>query len=332
MPEKCHSKNHVKVPGLVVLALGLVLLAPLQAGAQEIWTDGFESGRSCPWSRTATAGDLRRQGQRLQRRDRRELHRRQRLRAARRGRRHHRCARRRLRHACELHRGRPRRRPRRHRRSGHHLRLRSGAAHHRRDLGEDDHPRSRHRRRRADHPGRRRHHSHPQARFVLRPRLSAADPPVPQPGNGSTAHLPGTDVDSGGAAVFRLGGSLVILDCIFQDNIGPSTGQDVAGGAVYSLGIGNTVISGSTFINNSCSSGGAIGNLHNHLELVNSTVLANSATGNRRQPGKRRQRRRHLYGRRQPGLRHLRLGDLRQHRQRPRRRPLPGLQRRRRRR
>jgi hypothetical protein len=103
--------------------------------------------------------------------------------------------------------------------------------------------------------------------------------------NGSTANLPGTDINSGGAAVFRLGGSLTILDCIFDDNVGPSPGQDVAGGAVYSLGIGETVISGSTFTNNRCSSGGAIGNLHNDLQIVNSTARGNRATGMGGNPG-----------------------------------------------
>ncbi len=103
--------------------------------------------------------------------------------------------------------------------------------------------------------------------------------------DGSTTHLPGTDVDSGGAAVFRDGGSLTVLDCIFANNHGPSPGQDVAGGAVYSLGVGTTRISGSIFLGNSCSSGGAIGNLHNHLQLVNSTVAGNSATGSGGNPG-----------------------------------------------
>jgi hypothetical protein len=102
---------------------------------------------------------------------------------------------------------------------------------------------------------------------------------------GSTTHLPGADVDSGGAAVVRRGGSLTVLDCIFVDNHGPSPGQDVAGGAIYSLGIGTTRISGSTFLGNSCSSGGAVGNLHNHLQLVNSTVTGNSATGSGGNPG-----------------------------------------------
>jgi len=103
--------------------------------------------------------------------------------------------------------------------------------------------------------------------------------------NGYTADLPGTDTASGGAAVFRLGGSLTILDCIFENNVGPSPGQDVAGGAVYSLGIGTTIISGSIFLNNRCSNGGAIGNLHNHLELVNSIVRGSSATGTGGNPG-----------------------------------------------
>jgi hypothetical protein len=103
--------------------------------------------------------------------------------------------------------------------------------------------------------------------------------------NGSTAHLPGTDVSSGGGAVFRLGGRLTIIDCGFFGNSGPSVGQDVAGGAVYSLGVGTTVISGSRFGDNSCSSGGAIGNLHNHLFLVNSEVRGNDATGTGGNPG-----------------------------------------------
>jgi hypothetical protein len=54
---------------------------------------------------------------------------------------------------------------------------------------------------------------------------------------------------------------------------------------VYSLGIGETIISGSTFTDNRCSSGGAIGNLHNDLQLVNSVVRGNSATGTGGNPG-----------------------------------------------
>lgn len=102
---------------------------------------------------------------------------------------------------------------------------------------------------------------------------------------GYTGDLPGTETSSGGAAIFRMGGSLTVVDCEFRDNEGPETGQDVAGGAVYSIGVGETIIVGSTFENNRCSSGGAIGNLHNPLQLVNSTIVGNAATGNGGNPG-----------------------------------------------
>ena len=91
--------------------------------------------------------------------------------------------------------------------------------------------------------------------------------------------------DQGGPAVYRLGGTLTIIDSTFTDNQGPVTGQDVAGGAVYSIGVGLTTIVGSTFRNNRCSSGGAIGCLHASLNLVNSTVDASTATGNGGNPG-----------------------------------------------
>lgn len=91
--------------------------------------------------------------------------------------------------------------------------------------------------------------------------------------------------DQGGAAVYRLGGTLTIIDSTFTDNQGPVTGQDVAGGAVYSIGVGLTTIVGSTFRNNRCASGGAIGCLHASLALVNSTVDSSTATGNGGNPG-----------------------------------------------
>jgi hypothetical protein len=103
--------------------------------------------------------------------------------------------------------------------------------------------------------------------------------------NGYTRHLPGTEVDSGGAAIFRGGGSLTVVNCHFDNNLGPVTGQDVAGGAVYSLGIGETIVVGSVFTNNQCSSGGAIGNLHNHLRLAHTSIIDNAATGTGGNPG-----------------------------------------------
>ncbi|MEO1366947.1 MAG: choice-of-anchor Q domain-containing protein [Acidobacteriota bacterium] len=104
--------------------------------------------------------------------------------------------------------------------------------------------------------------------------------------NGSTAALPGTTTNSGGAAIFRGEfGTLDVIDCRFVDNVGPATGQDVAGGAIYSFGATQTTIVGSVFQNNRCSSGGALGHLFADLELVNSILDGNEATGTGGNPG-----------------------------------------------
>jgi hypothetical protein len=89
----------------------------------------------------------------------------------------------------------------------------------------------------------------------------------------------------GGAAIFRDGGSLDVIDCQFTDNHCASTGQDVSGGAITSQGVGTTTIVGSTFTNNSGSNGGAVGNLGNVLTIVNSTFDHNGATGTDGNPG-----------------------------------------------
>lgn len=48
--------------------------------------------------------------------------------------------------------------------------------------------------------------------------------------DGSTAHLPGTTTDNGGAAIYRGSyGTLNVIDSFFFDNVGPVVGQDVAG-------------------------------------------------------------------------------------------------------
>lgn len=93
------------------------------------------------------------------------------------------------------------------------------------------------------------------------------------------------DTDGGGAAVYRDGGSLTVLDCIFDGNHAPATGQDLAGGAIYGFGGGDIVIAGSTFTNNSASDGGAIGSLNGDLTIINSTFTNNAATGTDGNPG-----------------------------------------------
>jgi hypothetical protein len=104
--------------------------------------------------------------------------------------------------------------------------------------------------------------------------------------DGSTAALPGTTTDNGGAAIYRGSyGTLNVIDCSFYDNVGPAVGQDVAGGAIYSFGDTTTTIVGSVFMNNRCSSGGALGFLAAHLTLANSILDGNSATGTGGNPG-----------------------------------------------
>lgn len=91
--------------------------------------------------------------------------------------------------------------------------------------------------------------------------------------------------DQGGAAIFREGGSLDVIDCRFTDNHCAKTGQDVSGGAITSQGVGKTNITGSTFTGNSGSDGGAVGNLGNILSVANSTFDGNAATGKDGNPG-----------------------------------------------
>jgi hypothetical protein len=103
---------------------------------------------------------------------------------------------------------------------------------------------------------------------------------------GFTTDVPNTkDTTQGGAAIFRDGGSLAVIDCQFTGNHCASTGQDVSGGAITSQGEGDTVITGSSFANNSGSNGGAVGNLGNGLTVVNSAFQGNAATGNGGNPG-----------------------------------------------
>jgi hypothetical protein len=95
----------------------------------------------------------------------------------------------------------------------------------------------------------------------------------------------GTDTADGGAAIYRNGGSLTVLDSSFDSNHAPATGQDLAGGAIYGFGGGDIVVAGSTFTNNSSSDGGAIGSLNGDVTIVDSTFTGNMATGTDGNPG-----------------------------------------------
>jgi hypothetical protein len=89
----------------------------------------------------------------------------------------------------------------------------------------------------------------------------------------------GIDVDGGGGAVFYRGGSVTVIDCVFMNNVAAEIGPDVAGGAIYGIGVGETVVVGSRFVGNRAANGGAIGALHTAITLVNSTIHSSTATG-----------------------------------------------------
>jgi parallel beta-helix repeat protein len=95
----------------------------------------------------------------------------------------------------------------------------------------------------------------------------------------------GSDTADGGAAIYRDGGSLTVIDSSFDSNHAPMTGQDLAGGAIYGFGGGDTVIVGSTFTNNSSSDGGAVGSLNGDVTIIDSTFTNNAATGTGGNPG-----------------------------------------------
>jgi parallel beta-helix repeat protein len=95
----------------------------------------------------------------------------------------------------------------------------------------------------------------------------------------------GVDTADGGGAIYRNGGSLTVMNCSFINNDAPSSGPDLAGGAIYGFGGGETIIVDSTFTGNTASDGGAVGSLNSDLTIINSTFTQNSATGTGGNPG-----------------------------------------------
>ncbi|CAF2720273.1 unnamed protein product [Rotaria sp. Silwood2] len=93
------------------------------------------------------------------------------------------------------------------------------------------------------------------------------------------------DVDGGCAILQKNGGTTIINSCSFENNTGPVVGQDVAGGAVWTIGGGTTMVVGSVFRSNKCSNGGALGILGSGLTIYNSHFETNQATGNGGNPG-----------------------------------------------
>jgi hypothetical protein len=83
-----------------------------------------------------------------------------------------------------------------------------------------------------------------------------------------------------GGAIFMRDGNLTVIDSLFEDNTAAPLGPDVGGGAIRMLGSkhGILVVS-STFRRNKASNGAAIGCLFSELDVYNSLVEDNTATG-----------------------------------------------------
>jgi hypothetical protein len=92
-------------------------------------------------------------------------------------------------------------------------------------------------------------------------------------------HASGTELRGGGGAIFYQGGSVTAVDSLFIDNSGVTAGPDIAGGAIFGIGVGQTTVVGCTFMGNHAPSGGAIGALGSAITIVNSTFVGNAATG-----------------------------------------------------
>ncbi len=83
-----------------------------------------------------------------------------------------------------------------------------------------------------------------------------------------------------GGAIYMRDGNLTVIDSLFEDNTAAPLGPDVAGGAIRMLGSkhGILVVS-STFRRNKASTGAAIGCLFSELDVYNSLIEDNTATG-----------------------------------------------------
>ncbi len=102
-------------------------------------------------------------------------------------------------------------------------------------------------------------------------------PPLPAgaPSNCSQ----GTDYDGGGGAIYVRDMVLHVINSNFTGNRGPSSGPDVAGGAIFALGSLDVTIQGSKFQSNDSSNGGAVGMLESDMIAVDSVFTGNAAVG-----------------------------------------------------
>jgi hypothetical protein len=83
--------------------------------------------------------------------------------------------------------------------------------------------------------------------------------------------------DSGAAIRHPWFGTLKVIDVDFIDNHCASRDGEIGGGAIYAGGLTDAVISGSSFVGNSASNGGAILNRGSNLRVLRSVFQGNGA-------------------------------------------------------
>jgi hypothetical protein len=75
-------------------------------------------------------------------------------------------------------------------------------------------------------------------------------------------------------------GNLTVIDSIFMQDQAAPLGPDTGGGAIYINGsLNGVLIVGCTFMGNSGANAGAVGALNSELDVYNSLVIGNTATG-----------------------------------------------------
>lgn len=94
-----------------------------------------------------------------------------------------------------------------------------------------------------------------------------------------TARTGDAVLEGGGGSIWYRGGRVTVIECTFSDNVAAVEGPDVAGGAIYGIGLGETTVVRSTFENNAAANGGAIGALGSGISITESIFRGNRATG-----------------------------------------------------
>ncbi len=85
--------------------------------------------------------------------------------------------------------------------------------------------------------------------------------------------------DGEGGAVRMRDGRLHVIDSVFRNNRAVDVGPDTGGGAIYAVGAKEVVVTGSSFIDNEGSNGGAVGLLQSDGLFYNTEFRSNRATG-----------------------------------------------------